>query len=64
LSAGGLIDNNSIASQNHFGELESKIYETTIAPGSGASIEVVFPEEEKISWPRWDSSYIKFVLDS
>ena len=25
--------------------MESKIYETTIAPGSGASIEVVFPEE-------------------
>ena len=47
LSAGGLIDNNSITSQNHFGESESKIYETTIAPGSGASIEVVFPEEKK-----------------
>ena len=40
-----LLDNNSITSQNHSGGLESKIYETTIAPGSGASIEVVFPEE-------------------
>lgn len=43
--AGGLINNNSITSQNHTGWLESKIYETAIAPGSGASIEVVFPEE-------------------
>ena len=43
--AGGLINNNSITSQNHSGGFESKIYETTIAPGSGASIEVVFPEE-------------------
>ena len=43
--AGGLIDNNSITSQNRSGGFQSKIYETTIAPGSGASIEVVFPEE-------------------
>ena len=43
--AGGLINKNSITSQNYSGGFESKIYETSIAPGSGASIEVIFPEE-------------------
>jgi hypothetical protein len=43
--AGGLINNNPITNPNHVADFESKIYETTIAPGSGAALDVLFPEE-------------------
>jgi nitrite reductase (NO-forming) len=43
--AGGLIDNNLFTGQNHTWGPRSKIYETTIAPGAGAALDVIFPEE-------------------
>jgi nitrite reductase (NO-forming) len=43
--AGGLINSNLITGKNLTGGSESKIYETTIAPGAGAALDVIFPEE-------------------
>jgi nitrite reductase (NO-forming) len=47
--AGGLINENPISnssfSENHPFNTQSKIYEISIPPGSGNSIEVIFPEE-------------------
>ncbi|HEY7108224.1 MAG TPA: multicopper oxidase domain-containing protein [Nitrososphaeraceae archaeon] len=43
--AGGLINNNLATGKNLTGSSASKIYETIIAPGAGAGLDVIFPEE-------------------
>ena len=43
--AGGLINNNLATGKNLTDSSGSKIYETTIAPGAGATLDVIFPEE-------------------